>query len=130
MGALQLRDDVAPKTAKNFRSLCTGEAGKNKSGQLLHYENSVLHRIIPGFMAQGGDITVRACVRARAHAQAMSGVHDEAMRARARALQMGDGRGGASIYGRTFPDEPFTLKVRRHSATHCMRCMLTECPCV
>ena len=75
--------DVVPKTVKNFASLCDGSAGVGNSGKPLHYKGSVFHRIIPNFMAQGGDFT------------------------------SGDGRGGESIYGAKFADENFTLKHER-----------------
>lgn len=77
----ELYGDVVPRTAENFRSLCTGERGRGRlSGKKLHFKGSVFHRIIPGFMCQGGDIT------------------------------KGNGSGGESIYGRTFDDENFTIK--------------------
>ncbi|KZT38570.1 hypothetical protein SISSUDRAFT_1004643 [Sistotremastrum suecicum HHB10207 ss-3] len=69
----RLHDDVVPRTAQNFRDLALGHLGYG-------YQGSPIHRIVPDFMIQGGDITKK------------------------------DGTGGRSIYGPTFRDESFRVR--------------------
>ena len=71
----------APKTVKNFYELIKGY--ETEDGRVLAYKGSTFHRIIPGFIMQGGDFT------------------------------QGNGLGGESIYGKTFEDENFNLKHSR-----------------
>jgi peptidyl-prolyl isomerase D len=74
----ELFSSVTPKTVDNFLKLCKGSETSEKYG-VLAYKGSSFHRIIKGFMCQGGDFT--------AH----------------------NGTGGISIYGEKFEDENFEL---------------------
>eukprot|EP00802_Teleaulax_amphioxeia_P010751 Tamp_10780.p2 GENE.Tamp_10780~~Tamp_10780.p2 ORF type:complete len:273 (+),score=67.16 Tamp_10780:102-821(+) len=77
-----LYGNMCPKTVENFKCLCTGERGQNAAGQNLCYKGSTFHRVIPGFMCQGGDFT------------------------------KADGTGGESIYGGKFADDNLKGKHR------------------
>jgi peptidyl-prolyl cis-trans isomerase B (cyclophilin B) len=70
---IDLHDEIVPRTVQNFRAILQGTGS-------LTFRNSISHRLIPGFMAQFGDIT------------------------------KGDGTGGVSIFGESFEDENFILK--------------------
>ncbi|KAF0930436.1 hypothetical protein E2562_032777 [Oryza meyeriana var. granulata] len=54
---IELFADKLPATAENFRRLCTGERSARSGKNNLHYKGSTFHRVVPGFMCQGGDIT-------------------------------------------------------------------------
>ncbi|KAJ8585423.1 hypothetical protein M405DRAFT_410735 [Rhizopogon salebrosus TDB-379] len=50
---MELFSDIVPKTAENFRQLCTGECRRDQRPQ--GYKNATFHRVVPNFMCQGGD---------------------------------------------------------------------------
>ncbi|CAD7922865.1 unnamed protein product [Amoebophrya sp. A120] len=80
---IELFHDVLPITSENFRALCTGETGLGYWMKPRWYKGTRFHRVIPGFMAQGGD------------------------------FNYGNGEMGESIYGKTFRDENFLFKHSR-----------------
>lgn len=78
---IELRKDVVPRTAENFRCLCTGEKGVGALGKPLHYKGSTFHKIQKFYMVQGGDFIST------------------------------NGSSGESIYGPMFDDENFEIHV-------------------
>lgn len=78
---IELRKDVVPNTAENFRALCTGEYGVGALQQPLHYYGVHFHKVTRLYVAQTGDIICN------------------------------NGSSGDSIYGPVFEDENFILQV-------------------
>ena len=76
--------DMVPRTAENFRALCTGEKGLGRCGQGLHYRGTDVLKVVPDKVIRAGDF-----------------VH-------------GNGLGGESIYGEFFEDENFLLQHDKH----------------
>lgn len=78
---MELFDDVTPKTCENFRQLCLSNGCKKVEGTdvPMSYKGCSFHRVIKGFMIQGGDFTNH------------------------------NGTGGVSIYGEKFEDENFEI---------------------
>ena len=76
---IELFVDKVPRTAENFRMLCTGEKGVGRSGSKLHYQGSTFHKAISGYLIQGGDFIA------------------------------GDGSQNESVYGPRFEDENFSV---------------------
>ena len=74
---IELFKNLVPKTAENFRALCTGEKGMGICGKPLHYKGTIFHRLVQGDLIQGGN------------------------------LQPKIPSGGESIYGPEFPHENF-----------------------
>ena len=78
---LRVPSTLALTAAQNFRCPCTGERGVGRvSGKALHYKNTIFHRVIKGFMMQGGDFANM------------------------------NGTGGESVYGGKFEDENLDMR--------------------
>jgi len=84
--------EVVPRTAANFKSLCVGTSD-------LSFVGSPFHRTIKQFMIQVARLAWLMLLRVSHHCPAQGGD-----------ITRGDGRGGSSIYGSSFPDENFQLQ--------------------
>ena len=83
----ELYEDIAPLAVENFLALCRGDRGVDKgSGVKLHYKGCPVHRVVKGFVMQGGDIV------------------------------KGNGSGGASCFGKKFKDETKGLRLKHDRA--------------
>lgn len=78
---MELWEDKVPKTVRNFLALCAGAGPGRHTRVPMHYKGCPFHRIVPGFMCQGGDFSRR------------------------------NGTGGESIYGLKFDDEAAGLRL-------------------
>ncbi|XP_071643234.1 peptidyl-prolyl cis-trans isomerase D isoform X2 [Temnothorax longispinosus] len=77
---IELFKNIVPRTAENFRALCTGEMGAGTKAAKLHYKGTIFHKVVSQFKIQGGDI-----------------------------VNFDGTSVGESIYGSYFDDENFTL---------------------
>jgi peptidylprolyl isomerase len=84
---IELFDQASPLACENFEAFCTGSRGKSKlSGLALHYKNVKFHRVLPGFIAQGGDFVMQ------------------------------NGSGGESVWGKKFKDDKGGLALKHNKA--------------
>lgn len=97
---IELFNDAAPRAAANFEALCVGPSPPPSSGPLLHYADVIFHRIVAGFVCQGGDVVFGR------------GVAPDPRRV---------GSGAVSIYnGKPFKDEAGGLKLKHDRGTVAM----------
>lgn len=92
---VELERAAAPRAVANFEALCAGTATSGSS-EPLHYQHAVFHRIVSGFVCQGGDV-----------------VFGRGPRVDARRV----GAGAVSVYGAKFKDEPGGLKLKHGRGT-------------